>query len=1246
MLTRIRISHINRFVLALFIITGMLGIKPIKVVHASSITVVNTNDSGTGSLRQAIADAVSGDTIAFDPTLSSGTIHLVSTLTLSKDIILDGSMLASPITVSGDNLYRVFYINSGVTVTLDGLIIAHGKAHFGLTGGGIYNSGALTVTNSIISENTATYGGGIFNKGGNVTIDYNSIITQNNAYLDGGGIYSEGGTLTVSKSTLSNNNAITGGGVYNQGGTVTVSKSTFSYNSGDPQMSSYAGGIFNIGTLTISDSTFSNNSAQASGGGIFHGSGTLTITNSVFSDNRITSYLGVGGGIKNNDTLIINNSTFSGNSAELGGAIYNNGLSGILTVTDSIFSGNSAASEGGGIFNYSTLTAINTTFSGNSTTDSGSTVNSGNGGGITNYRTASVMSSTFFQNSAYTGGGISNLGTLTVTNSTFSGNKANWGGGLANTGDSIGATATVVNSTFFANDALYGSGIANMFLSYQKNSVLNYINTIVAKSTSGEDCYNAADIGTNINNLVEDGSCSASLSGNPMLGDLANNGGPTFTYALQINSPAIDTGDDTSCPPIDQREVVRPQGHRCDIGAYEYESELKIIHVKWDATGTNTGISWKNAFTDLQSAISAAEAGEEIWVAAGTYKPTTGIDRAISFTLKNGVALYGGFKGAETQRAQRNFAANVTVLSGDIGTAGINTDNSYHVMVASSVDNNTILDGFTITAGNANGVSPYDSGGGIYNDKGSLGLNDVVFTDNYAALFGGGLYTFYGDHTNLILTGVVFSNNTADGGGGIATNLIVFPLPAAPFGISLTNVTFENNISGRVGGGMSNVGGDLTLLDVTFTGNTARAGGGLTNTPYISSSILTNVTFSNNSADDGGGGMLVGSDSPIPTTLTNVTFSDNSTAMNGGGIANAGSSDLILTNVTFSGNTAGMNGGGIYNGRVLSVEGTSTITLTNATLSNNVANSHGGAIYNESGDVDIHNSILYGNSGEEIHNNSTTTNVSYSIVQGGYSGTGNLDVDPLLGPLQDNGGFTKTMALGEDSPALNAGNDANCPATDQRGVKRPQGSHCDIGAYEEIAPTRPVLKSKALHPSSWNTQSGTTDGSSSNLNLLDQTGTDDNPAAYISFQTPDGMYLGYQSFSLPQGTQAKLISTMLLQLNVKTPATSTQVWTWSIYDPTSNLWIKVGDSLGTEADQWQSLVFRIRQPWRYVSSGNEIRIQLKSNNAEGDARVDYEALHVTYLSIPILTPVAPTVSPNRPGIFSLPNLVPTATPKP
>src|SRR5512143_979561 len=130
------------------------------------------------------------------------------------------------------------------------------------------------------------------------------------------------------------------------------------------------------------------------------------------------------------------------------------------------------------------------------------------------------------------------------------------------------------------------------------------------------------------------------------------------------------------------------------------ETGATTIYVRAAAAGANDGTSWANAYTDLQTALAAAVASDEIWVAAGAYKPTATTDRTISFALKNGVGIYGGFAGGETLRGQRNPEVNVTILSGDIGTPGSAADNSYHVVTTdASVTSSAVLDGFTITAG-------------------------------------------------------------------------------------------------------------------------------------------------------------------------------------------------------------------------------------------------------------------------------------------------------------------------------------------------------------------------------------------------------------------------------------------------------------------------------------------------------------------------------------------------------------------
>jgi len=259
--------------------------------------VSNTNDSGSGSLRDTIANAFPGDTIAF-ATDVTGTIWLTSPLEITQNLDIEGPG-ANNLMLSGYGASRVFQVDDGVTATIAGLTIADASQ-------GIYNSGTLTVTNATLSRNGTPY-----------------------LNLSGGGIYNSG-TLSVSNSTLAANSAGGGGGIFN-GGTLTVTDSTFSYN-----LAIDGGGIFNGGTLTVTDSTFAGNLADDGGGGSFN-HGTLTVTNSTFLDNSASSD---GGGILNYGTLTVINSTVSGNSAgATGGGINDQGPA---TVANTIVAGNTA----------------------------------------------------------------------------------------------------------------------------------------------------------------------------------------------------------------------------------------------------------------------------------------------------------------------------------------------------------------------------------------------------------------------------------------------------------------------------------------------------------------------------------------------------------------------------------------------------------------------------------------------------------------------------------------------------------------------------------------------------------------------------------------------------------------------------------------------------------------------------------------------------------------------------------------
>lgn len=274
------------------------------------------------------------------------------------------------------------------------------------------------------------------------------------------------------------------------------------------------------------------------------------------------------------------------------------------------------------------------------------------------------------------------------------------------------------------------------------------------------------------------------------------------------------------------------------ISIYSLSLSAITRYVTPSGAGAMNGTSWTNAFpgTSLQAAILASSPGDEVCVMTGTYLTTTGANRNIFFSMLNGVAIYGSFAGTETSLSQRNFSCGFTsILSGEIGVAG-NADNSYHVISNSSLNNTSILDGFTISDGNANfdltGNDSRSLGGGMLNNAANGGIcsptiRNCLFMNN-SALFGGGIF----DHgqnagnANPVISNCIFTQNNATSGGGAIDNF-GYNGNASPV---ITNSIFYMNTAASRAGAMYCWGGG--------NGN--------------ASPIILNSAFINNSSVDGG----------------------------------------------------------------------------------------------------------------------------------------------------------------------------------------------------------------------------------------------------------------------------------------------------------------------------------------------------------------------------------------------------------
>ena len=363
-------------------------------------------------------------------------------------------------------------------------------------------------------------------------------------------------------------------------------------------------------------------------------------------------------------------------------------------------------------------------------------------------------------------------------------------------------------------------------------------------------------------------------------------------------------------------------------------SVIVYVNVANIAAPIQNGNTWGTAYGNLQTALSSAPAGSEIWVAQGTYKPTNTSSKTISFNIPSGGVVYGGFVGTETSLSQRNFVTNPTILSGEIGSPAITTDNSYHVVLFDGASNTTRLDGFTITSGNANYTAS------AYNGFPSAAILPVSVND----------------------------------GGGIALDNGSSPM--------IINCRIINN-KGIFGGGIFATNGSMPTV--------------------------TNCFVMGNESTFGGGAYHLGSNA----VYKNVLFSGNKAV--GGAVYNNGSNSMF-TNVTMAGN--GGNSGGIFN-----------------SASNPI----------------IKNCIIWGNIAPF---NDTQAIITNSIVEGGYTGVGNLNLNPKFVNLYPNGLSPNVLGdyqLTNTSPAIDAGDNGSISLTDKDlvgNLRRYNGSIVDMGAYE------------------------------------------------------------------------------------------------------------------------------------------------------------------------------------------------------
>jgi predicted outer membrane repeat protein len=972
-------------------------------------------------------------------------------LTSQKIITLPTSINGSGvITLSGGGVTRTFYVMSGAQLSLSNLTIYNGRTGI-QNGGGIVNKGQLIVSATTFFSNSTGNLGGAIHSTGPLTITASSFVA--NRAGQGGGLELEGASGWISNTTFISNVANHGGGIENnQIGDglhdLTIINSTFVSNTAN----TYAGALndLHFGSLTILGSRFyqnktlnggsaalevdsgdeltptnvliadslfySNTSTKDRGSLVLAAASTSVLTNVKIHDNRIltaTNAECAGGGVYSGGTLSVFNSEIFSNVI-VSGAGYGGGLciyTGAALLSNVQIYSNTSPSSGGGVYSAGSLSIINTSLRDN--------VAVSRGGGIYSVGTLSVTGGHFMRNSASSGGGLE----LSTSNAWISGTGfiSNFASGYAaainNTyfNDYSSVNLVVINSEFLSNTAvsdspaIYADGFGSLTISGSR-----FFNNRASNSSVGVMYVGSSDPLTptviNISDSRFYSNTAKKKVGAIELGDA--------TMAVLTNVQIYDNRvlDSSGCSGVGLHSAGTLSLYNSSI----YRNVLT-------GTGSGGGVCIAGGSALLSNVQIYSNSARSF--GGGLY--SDGLLTMINSQVFGNVITSSGSGGGLQINSGTAVLTNIKVYGNQTGgfvpCAGLDSRASL-LIVDSEIYSNTIPSGD-------------EHGGGLCVSAGTARVINSSIHDNVSEGSAG-----IENDSILIMTGTHIYRNTATGGyagglGSYGTGLYLYDVDI-----------YSNTVMGAngIGGGIDHEGGSTSLANldrVRIFGNTiisgysGGSGGGLSVFDPLTALTLTNSAVFNNSvgANGAGGGIHAGRGTLV-TVIKSAVYNNAVPNGFGGGLNTGdslGGSKFVMVNSTLANNSA-LRGGGLRNFVIAS-----PVVMTNVTIYGNSASIGG----NISGTAKLINTIV-GGSANNCAN--AITSLGHNLDSGntcGFNSIGDLkNTNPLLMPLANNGGPTWSMLPLPGSQAIDHG--AACPSTDQRGIGRPFGAQCDIGAVE------------------------------------------------------------------------------------------------------------------------------------------------------------------------------------------------------